>query len=217
MRHLLAGHPSELVIGSDTVERGEDHNTLVAWNTEGPIGWYHKRRLVPFSEYRPWGWGAWAIRGRSQYAPGRNSQLIHAPGMVLGGFICQEVLIPWVTRESARDGATVLVTGGNDGVFGDPAVAQIHADVAQLRAVETGRYVVRAMKTGISAIIDPHGRELVRTNSSEPALLVHPISPMTGQTPYVRFGDWVVWLAVVLLGACLAYDAVGGRRRPTAP
>lgn len=220
MRHLLAKRPSVLVVGLDTVERGEDHNTLVAWNAEGPIGWYHKRRLVPFSEYRPSGWGAWAIRGRSQYAPGRGSQPIHphtktvgvgvnAPAFALGGFICQEVLIPWVTRESVREGATILVSGGNDGVFSDPAVAQVHADVAQLRAVETGRYLVRAMKTGLSAIIDPHGRELIRTSSSEPALLVHPISPMTGQTPYVRFGDWVVWLAIVLLGARLAYQKKG--------
>ena len=184
-----------LVLGVDSVEHGQDHNTLVAWNEQGAIGWYHKRRLVPFSEYNPGGWGPFAIRGKSQYSPGRGSQLIRAPNMVLGGFICQEVLVPWVTRSSVRDGATVLITGGNDGVFGDPAVARVHADAAQLRAVETGRYIARAMKTGISSIIDPHGRELVRSRSSESAVLSGHLAPRSGPTPYVRYGDWIVWAA----------------------
>ena len=211
MHALLAGTSSVLVLGIDTVEGGLDHNTLVAWTAGGPLGWYHKRRLVPFSEYQPWGWGSWAIRGRSQYFPGRESQLIRAPGMVLGGFICQEVLFPWVTRTSVRDGATLLVTGGNDGVFQDPAVARVHADAAQLRAVETGRYIVRAMKTGISAILDPHGRELVRSRSSEPALLTQQISALKEFTPYVRFGDWVVWASLLVVAASFLLPPANNR------
>lgn len=205
MAQWIAGTPTTFIVGLDTIERGADYNTLVAWTAEGVAGWYHKRRRVPFSEYQPPGWGSGAIRGRSEYAPGRGTQLIHAAGARLGGFICQEVLVPWVTRQSARDGATLLVTGGNDGVFGDPAVAQVHADVAQLRAVETGRYVIRAMKSGISAVIDPFGRELVRTRSAEPALLYETVRPVAGQTPYVRFGDWVVGLAAAVLAAALLY------------
>ncbi len=204
MAHVLAGTPTVLVIGLDTIEQGEDHNTLVAWTAQETLGWYHKRRLVPFSEYQPWGWGPLALRGRSQYFPGRSSQLIKAPGMILGGFICQEVLVPWVTRSSVRDGATILVTGGNDGVFSDPAVALVHADAAQLRAVETGRYIVRAMKSGISAIIDPHGRELVRSRSAEPAVLVHEVHAQEGLTPYVRFGDWVVWSSALAVAGLAA-------------
>ena len=98
-----------------------------------------------------------------------------------------------------RDGATVLVSGGNDGVFGNPAVVRIHAAVAQLRAVETGRYLVRAMKTGISAIIDPYGREVVRSHSSEPAMLHAQIIPQQTRTLYVQWGDWVVWWAWALM------------------
>jgi apolipoprotein N-acyltransferase len=154
---------------------------------------------VPFSEYQPAGWKRLAIRGRSQYSPGQGSQLIHLPDLALGGFICQEVLVPWVTRQSVRDGATLLVSGGNDGVFASPAVARVHADAAQLRAVETGRDVVRAMKTGISAVIDPWGRERERSRSSEPAMLVSEITPLTGHTPYVRFGDWLPWFSLALI------------------
>ncbi len=245
MRSVLAGSPAVLVIGVDAVERGQDHNTLVAWTAEGVVGWYHKRRLVPFSEYHPWGWGSWALRGQSQYEPGQGSQLIRPPspktlslsgqegeagaaserfrptgkpvglqvhGLVLGGFICQEVLFPWVTRQSVRDGATVLVSGGNDGVFQDPAVAAVHADAAQLRAVETGRYLVRAMKTGITAIIDPHGAELGRSRSSEPILLMRQIAPQQHITPYVRFGDWLLWLSMIIVLAIEVRDRRASRR-----
>jgi apolipoprotein N-acyltransferase len=205
MTSLLAGTDAVLVIGLDTVEEGQDHNTLVAWTREGTAGWYHKRGLVPFSEYIPSGWGRIAIRGQSQYAPGQGTQLIRAQAMVLGGFICQEVLLPPLIRQSVREGATILITGGNDGVFAHPAVAQAHADAAQLRAVETGRYVVRAMKTGISAVIDPTGRELIRSHSSEPAILTGAIHPRTEQTPYVRLGDWVVWMSALLFLACILY------------
>jgi len=199
LRSLLAESEAILVLGVDTVEQGRDHNTLVAWTRDGAVGWYHKRRLVPFSEYIPSGWSQVAIRGRSQYSPGEGTQLIRAGGWVFGGFICQEVLIPWVTRQAARDGATVLITGGNDGVFGHPAVARIHADAAQLRAVETGRFVARAMKTGVSALIDPQGRELMRSTSAESVLLFGRMAPRTAQTPYVRFGDWLLWLAALLI------------------
>jgi len=197
MRELLAGTEAVLILGLDTVEGGRDHNTLIAWTAEGAVGWYHKQRLVPFSEYQPSGWGAWIIRGESEYSPGAGSQLIRAPAMVLGGFICQEVLLPSLIRHSVRDGATILITGGNDGVFGDAAVAAVHADAAQLRAVEAGRYLVRAMKSGISAIIDPRGRELARSRSDEPAILTQTIGPQQALTPYVRLGDWVMWLAAV--------------------
>ena len=199
----LAGTDAVLVIGLDTVEQGRDHNTLVAWTREGTAGWYHKRGLVPFSEYIPAGWQRIAIRGKSQYSPGQGAQLIRVHDLVLGGFICQEVLRPELIRESARDGATILVTGGNDGVFADPAVARIHEDAAQLRAVETGRYLVRAMKTGVSAIIDPTGREVVRSKMGEAVLLTSRVSLETTQTPYVRFGDWVVWLSLAIMGTFL--------------
>lgn len=197
MGDLLGNKPAAIMLGLDTVEKSQDHNTLIAFTADKALGWYHKRRLVPFAEYNPWAWVPWAISGKSQYAPGYGSQLIKlSEGTVLGGFICQEVLFPWVTRASVRDGATILVSGGNDGVFGDPAVAKVHADAAQIRAVETGRFIIRAMKTGISGIIDPKGNELARSRSSEPVILTGKVAVESAQTPYVRYGDWILYLAV---------------------
>lgn len=195
---LLRNHSSVIVLGMDTVVGRRPHNSLVAWDADGYRGVYHKRALVPFGEYQPAWLDGISATGRSLYAPGADSQLIRAGELVLGGFICQEVLHPYTTRHSILDGANLLVSGGNDGVFRNPAVAELHAELARLRAVETGRYVVRAMRTGISAVINPAGEELVRAASGN-QVLVSKVRMHTHLTPYVRFGNWVLWLAATVL------------------
>lgn len=208
---LLEDRATLLVVGLYTVEANQAHNSLVGWTLDEVVGWYHKRHLVPYAEYQPRGW-RWAIRGQDLYVPGQSSQLIAWRGGRVGGFICQEVLIPWVVRESVGDGAEILVSGGNDGVFTNPAIAQIHADAAQLRAVENGRYVIRAMKTGVSAIIDPFGTELARGEIDQDTLLLATVRPQQGLTPYTRYGDWIVGLAALLaLVGCLCSRPPGVR------
>jgi apolipoprotein N-acyltransferase len=199
---VLAGRPVVLVLGTDTIEGGHVYNSMVAWTADGLAGWYHKRLLVPLAEYRPWLLGRF-LAGARQYSAGQGSRVIGADSLHLGCFICQEVLSPGLIRRSVRDGATVLVSGGNDGVFADPAVPSIHADLARLRAVESGRYLVRAMKSGRSAIIDPAGRELARSDSSDPTVLLATIEPLRQRTLYVRFGDWVLGVAVLGVAGCL--------------
>lgn len=205
IRSWLAGTDTILLISLDTIEREADHSTVVAWTQRGIAGTYHKRHLVPFSEYSPWGLRRWLLHGRSQYSPGIGSQIIHVHDLTFGGFICQEVMLPQLTRHSVLDGASLLVTGGNDGVFVDPAVARVNAQMAQLRAVETGRYMLRAMKTGISAIIDPHGAEVARSRFDEPVTLFATISPQRTLTPYVKYGDWILWLAALIVAFLVAF------------
>ena len=195
---LIGSNHTVVVLGSSTSEGSRSHNSLLFFNRDGLKGVYHKRDLVPFAERSLWYASALGIGGRSSYSPGVDSAIVNVGGMALGGFICQEVLFPDTVRQSVRDGAQILVSGGNDGVFANPAVADVHADVAQLRAVETGRYVVRAMTTGISAIIDPYGREKQRSGS-EPVFLWAAVDPRSEMTPFVRFGDWVVWVSLAAL------------------
>jgi apolipoprotein N-acyltransferase len=184
-----------VALGVETVEAGALHNSLTFWSAKGLEGWYHKQKLVPFSEYRPALWRLSNLAGASQYRPGRASTVVELGDLRVGSFVCQEVLFPRLLRRSVRNGAQLLVSGGNDGVFENPAVAEVHARLAQLRAVESGRHVVRAMKTGISQIIDPRGEETVRTASSETAILLANVPALSTSTPYVRFGDWFLVLA----------------------
>lgn len=210
----LAGQPTMLIAGMETSAGGHRYNSLVAWHQGGRAGVYHKRRLVPFAEYQPRAWQALGLRGQSQYTAGRGSQLIDAGGgAVLGSFLCQEVVYPALLRESVRAGATVLVTGAQDGVFIDPVVAVIEADLAQLRAVETGRYIVRAVKDGVSAIISPTGQELARSEPGTGGVVRAAVQPLAGTTLYVQWGDWVVWLCAFGTAAALASSVRPAARR----
>jgi len=212
MKQLLSGLGVSLIVGLDTIESEKDYNSMVAWNASGAAGWYHKRRPVPFAEYWPAGWGSVGARGRMQYSAGDGAQLIRTSGLVIGAFICQEVLFPHISREAARDGATVLVTGGNDGVFANRAVSLFHADAAKLRAVETGRYLIRAMKTGISAIIDPRGNEQQRSSWQRDEILHGTVRPNAQLTFFVRHGNWVLGLSVLLITAGLVWRNLGSSR-----
>ncbi len=207
---IIQDHHTIVVVGTVTSFESRPYNSLLFFTRDGLRGVYHKQHLVPFAENVPRWASVVGVGGTSAFAAGTGSAVVAAPGVSLGGFICQEVLVSGLLRRSVRDGAEILVTGGNDGVFADPAVKEIHADHAQLRAVETGRYVVRAMKTGISAIIDPTGRERQRSGT-EPVFLFAGVAPRTELTPYVRYGDWVVWVAgLVVIGLAIRH-ITGGR------
>lgn len=192
-----------IVLGMDTVQGGSLHNSLLFWAQSGLVHWYHKQRPVPFAEYQPASLEFVGLEGENQYERGENSRTVALHGMEIGGFICQEVLVPGVLRRSTANGAELLVSGGNDGVFGSPAVAQVHHNLARLRAVETGRYIVRAMKTGISAVIAPTGAVVRRSPSSEPFVVVARAQPRTKMTAYVRYGDWPLGVAALFLVAGL--------------
>jgi len=197
---LLPDPNSILVFGIDTVEQGRDRNSALVMDNTGPVGWYHKRGLVPFAEYQPRLTGLVDLSGASQFHAGVDATPIAVGGLKLGLFICQEILFPELIRESTSSGATLLVSVGNDGVFSDPAVALVHAKLAQVRATETGRYLVRSMKTGVSAIVSPSGKVLAQIPSDKVGMIVFKVAPLEHMTPYVRFGDWPLILFGLGLG-----------------
>jgi apolipoprotein N-acyltransferase len=208
LSQTLGDSRTVVALGVDTAEAGSLHNSFTFWSAGGMEGWYHKQRLVPLSEYRPALFRPVALAAATEYQPGSSSTVVDLGGVRVGSFICQEVLFPRLLRGSVRNGAQLLLSGGNDGVFEHPAVAEVHAGLAKLRAVESRRYVVRAMKTGISQIIDPRGEEIVRTTSSETAILLGSVAALSTETPYMRFGDWFVVAA-----ACAVILLVFGRVR----
>ena len=194
----LAGTPAVVVLGIDTLSTGLIYNAMVFWSADGLMGTYFKRALVPFAEFRPRGLSWLAPQNQLHgsgfvYTPGRGAQLVTVHGVRVGSFICQEVMFPDVARHSVKDGAQILVTTGNDGVFEDARVARTLADMAILRAVEHERFLVRGMKTGISAIIDPQGRVLAEATANTSAILWHRIAPLETRSPYSQWGDWLVW------------------------
>ena len=94
----------------------------------------------------------------------------------------------------------MLVNVSNDAWFGDSLAPQQHLEMARMRARETGRPMLRATNTGISAIIDHRGHIMQQSPQFEVAVVTGPVTPMQGTTPYVRMGNVPI---VILSIACL--------------
>lgn len=109
-------------------------------------------------------------------------------------------------RRFPLEGAQVLFNLTNDGWYGTSAAPYQHYAMARFRAVENHRFLVRAANTGISAIIDPFGRELVRSELMERRALVGEVRGISEITFYARYGDVFAWgvTAIAALAALLA-------------
>jgi apolipoprotein N-acyltransferase len=176
------------------------------------IGHYDKIRLVPFGEYVP-------LRKMLFFA----QKLVHAVGEFefgtketplqgrfrYGPAICYEVVFPQVPRTQVVHGATVLVTITNDAWYDGTSAPRQHLNQARLRAVETDRYLLRAGTTGISAFVDPTGRLVSELEMGKQGIVYGEFQPRTTTTPYVRFGDWFAWVAVLAVAAGMLRKSEG--------
>ena len=148
-------------------------------------------------------------RAPAQALDGSPDSRFLQPLLVVGGqpvgiSVCFEDAF---SRDVRRDlpEATILVNMSNDAWFDGSHESAQHHTMARMRALETGRYMLRATNTGISSVIGPHGQELMVATPFERQVLRASVTPLKGQTPYVFWGDaFILLLAIVLVGAaCL--------------
>lgn len=165
---------------------------------------YDKNHLVPFTEYMPLKrWFQWLLEllqiPMSDFSAGSQQQAaLDVGGVAVGVSICFESAYP-ANVFSALPQAGLLVNLSNDGWFGDSLGPQQHLQIAQVRAAESGRWMLRATNTGITALIDPHGRVQKRAPAFQPAVLRGEVQPMSGSTPYVEWGNLPVLLLMIAL------------------
>ena len=96
--------------------------------------------------------------------------------------------------------ATILINVSNDAWFGDSIAPHQHLEIARMRALESGRNVVRSTNNGISAFIGPDGTVLQSGPQFEYVVMTHNVTPLKGTTPYVRVGNWpVVTLCLLVI------------------
>lgn len=167
-------------------------------------GDYLKQKLVPFGEYVPL---QDMLRGlidffdlpMSDFARGPADQPpINAQGQRIAPYICYEVVYPEFARILAAQ-SDILLTISNDTWFGTSIGPLQHMQMAQMRALEAGRWMIRATNNGVTAIIDPQGRISKQIPQFEQGILKGTVSPMAGLTPYLRFGSWPLALICMLL------------------
>jgi apolipoprotein N-acyltransferase len=168
---------------------------------------YRKRHLVPFGEYFPVPasvreWMRMQNLPYSDLSAGNDIQplLTASDGTKLAVAVCYEYA-NGAEALYAFPGADVLINVSNDAWFGDSIAPHQHLQIARMRALEVGRYAVRATNTGISAYIGPFGDLLETGKQFEADIMTADIRARRGTTLYARCGNWpVTGFCFVLLG-----------------
>ncbi|WP_425463065.1 apolipoprotein N-acyltransferase [Marinobacter piscensis] len=179
------------------------HNSITAFGNGEGI--YHKQKLVPFGEYVPL---ENVLRGligffdlpMSSFTPGPENQgSLEVNGASVMPFICYEVAYPdFLARNSVS--ADLLLTISNDGWFGDSVGPLQHLQIARMRALETGRYMIRGTNNGVTAIINHKGQMTARIPQFERGVLTGEVFRASGSTPYMSTASWpVLTLALILI------------------
>lgn len=204
----LAG--AHLLFGTISREGdGKLHNSVYVLGKNGvEEGRYDKGHLVPFGEYTPLRAYLPFLEHMSvqigEFFPGRGHAPIRTGIGNVGVLICYEGIFPYITRETVRGGAEVLVNVTNDAWYDYTSAPFQHLAFYVFRAIESDRYVLRAANTGISAIIDSRGHIRGRTPLFTPAAVTGGFALKQDMTFYIRYGDYLVLLLVLFLAGMIA-------------
>jgi len=189
-------------------------NTVIVWSPKAGPGDRHDKKIVqPFGEYLPWRGFFRHLSGLTDWAgyiiPVKGTGVVHAAGIPIGVATCWEVIFDRELRDAVRNGAEVLAVPANNANF-NQTMSEQQLAFSKLRAVELDRYGVVASNVGISALVTPDGRELVRTNFFTPAYLDNQVRLKTTLTPAARWGPilqgTLVSAAVVILLAAMLHN-----------
>ena len=216
LRAQAVTHKTDVITGipSQDTDSRKYYNSIIVIGSDKDI--YNKRHLVPFGEYLPL--DEW-LRPLldvlhipvSSFSPAHGRPLVHAAGIPVGVSICYEDVFGEEVIDALPE-AELLVNISNDAWFGDSLAPHQHLQMARMRAIETGRYMLRATNTGISAIIDENGNILARSGQFKPETISGKVRLFTGMTPYAGYGNTPVILFLFLLGLIIAiYNYRTGR------
>ncbi len=207
-------HHSTIITGIPVVEPGAAYNAMIALGMGSGI--YYKRHLVPFGEYIPlrpvFNIFAKAMQiPMSDSIPGsQDQQPIKANGIYVAPYICYEVAYPDEFLAFLPK-AEILLTITDDSWFGHSIAAAQHLQMAQMRAIETGRYLLFSSNTGITAVIDARGNIVKAIPTFKELALTAEVYPMQGSTP------WMIWRLYPLLGLIVVCLALSFRPRQSFP
>ncbi len=200
----LTKHKNNALLIGELYSAGEDGFL----NSAQAVGFgshrYDKTHLVPFGEYLPFYQTLGPILDNLKLPtpttiPGKSNQipltLKHWQAAVM---ICYEIAFPMLTLHAAQD-SDVLITISNDTWFGNSIGPQQHFQIARTRAIETGRYLLRATNNGITGFIAPDGRVLAKAPQFTATTLTHTIPGMQGRTPLMIYGHLSILLAALAM------------------
>ncbi len=212
LRQLALRRDGDLLLGIPVADGSAYFNAALSLGASGQQR-YSKVHLVPFGEFVPPGFAwfmAMANIPMSNFTAGaRDQPPLRLAGQSVGVNICYEDAFGEEII-AALPAATLLVNVSNVAWFGDSLAPAQHLQIARLRALESGRMMLRSTNTGMTAIVDVDGRVLSALPPFTRGALVGEVQGYSGATPYVRWGNWPV------IGLALLLVLLVGRRRTAA-
>ena len=202
-------------------------NASIVYLPDGSTGErYDKVRRVPFGEYVPLRWLIESVAGTNTGIPVREARagtepaIVRTPAGDLAIAISWEIFFTNRGRDGVLHGGQILLNPTNGSSYWLTQVQTQQVASSQLRAIETGRWVLQAAPTGFSAIVNPSGDVLERTSISEQAVLQQDVMLRSGDTIATVIGPMpVIWLSAILLAlswwfATNHFEAIGSKLKP---
>ncbi len=219
IRRLARDASVDLVFGSTQLRLEPEFqlfNAAFALNQSGETSAvYHKMHLVPFGEYVPFrsllSFVGPLVEAVGPFSPGLRANTIPVGSHQVSVAICYEVIYPALIRDFVRNGSELLVAITNDAWYERSAAPHQHFQQAAMRAIEQGRYLVRAANTGISGVVDPYGRVVRRSELFVTTVVTEDVRLLTQLTFYGQVGDLPAYLCLVLTAVAMVVA-----RRPRA-
>lgn len=215
----LAHFDAELVVGAPRAEGAEGgapyRNSVYLLEPGGAIrARYDKQRLLPFMEFFPVGVDLLRRRfGRiREFSPGHSPALLPTRAGAAGVLVCNEALLPHLAGARMDAGATFLVNPSNDSWVSDPGFAEHQLQLAGLRAVEQRAFLVRISDSGPSALVDPYGRVVARSQPATREVVLASLGVSSARSVYGRAGDGFGAACLVLAMGAAAHGRAAGRR-----
>ncbi|MFH1214262.1 MAG: apolipoprotein N-acyltransferase [Candidatus Neomarinimicrobiota bacterium] len=187
---------------------------------------YRKMQLVPFGEYIPLSGYFPDLKsinlGQGNFDAGTEVKVFRIPlkpdqraaadtVLAFNSVVCYESTFPFLIRQAARQGSELLVIVSNDAWFGNASAPFLHAEISRFRAIENHIPVVRSANTGISLILDARGRTLQSLDFGRLGWLSATIAQGRPTTLYVKFGNWIAQLGVIMTVILIGYSFVKKR------
>ncbi len=186
-------------------------NTAFLTDAKGRVlGRYHKQVLLAFGEYLPFAKFISRLPGlpfADGFTPGEGPRLFHLPrGVRAAPLICYEDLMPDLVRKFVGETrANVLINLTNDAWYGRSVGPWQHLWLAQFRAIETRRSLLRVTNTGVTSLVNAKGEMTQALATFTPAVMRSEVDILTSETYYVRFGDWFAWGMTIVAAALLLF------------
>lgn len=194
------------------------YNSIFEVDSNGEFGdsVYHKKHLVPFGEFVPMRDLFMTIcpplanvgMVDQDISSGNDTSIMDTEYGKIGSEVCFDSIYENVTIEAVRDGAQLITVSTNDSWFKDSAAVYMHNSQSKLRAIESGRYIIRAANTGISSIIKPTGESIADKAPLVTGYVIGDVYLSDTITPYVLWGNIFVYICIAFTAFLLIWHIV---------